>query len=106
MAVAREGAEEVRQRLAQLVDREIREGGLERTEGARRVVGLARSRAAIVGDGVLDEVEGSPGARLVPEEVFTRARENEAQRFRSAVRAIDRPALVDGSFWWNEAAGL
>ena len=32
--------------------------------------------------------------------------ETDADRFRSAVRAIDPPALAEGSFWWHEAGCL
>lgn len=32
--------------------------------------------------------------------------EQEADRFRQTVRGLDAPALVEGSFWWHEAAGL
>jgi hypothetical protein len=32
--------------------------------------------------------------------------ENDGKRFRSAVEMIDPPAIVEGSFWWHEAAAL
>ena len=32
--------------------------------------------------------------------------EGEPERFRSAVRDIDPAAIIEGSFWWHEAAGL
>ena len=32
--------------------------------------------------------------------------EQQPERFRSAVRAIDPPALAERSFWWHAAAGL
>jgi hypothetical protein len=32
--------------------------------------------------------------------------EQDPERFRAAVRAIDPVAMAQGSFWWHEAAGL
>jgi len=32
--------------------------------------------------------------------------EHDADRFRSVVGAVDKPAIQQGSFWWHEAVGL
>ncbi len=46
------------------------------------------------------------GVRQLTECLLAYLGEQDPERFRSAVREIDPPAIAEGTFWWCEAAGL